>query len=106
MGRLKDLRIVVAGGAGFVGSPLAGRLFGLRTEVTIIDNFLFGSKIEHLRGYKTLSMIERDVRDDGIVSTALGTEDIIPRFISRSFMGMFLGKGLRETMEDSMQCPG
>jgi len=77
MERLKGLRIVVSGGAGFIGSHLVERLLSLGAEVTIIDNFLFGSKIEHLRGHKGLSIIEGDVRDAEVVSRALNAKDII-----------------------------
>lgn len=74
---LKGLRIVVTGGAGFIGSHLAERLLSLGAEVTIIDNFLFGSKIEHLRGHRALSIIEGDVRDTRVVSQALNAKDIV-----------------------------
>jgi len=77
MERLKGLRIVVTGGAGFIGSHLVERLLGLGAEVTVIDNFLSGSKIEHLRGDRGLSIIEGDVRDGSIVSQALNAKDII-----------------------------
>ncbi len=77
MERLKGLRIVVTGGAGFIGSHLVERLLNLGAEVTIIDNFLFGSKIEHLRGHRGLSIIEGDIRDAGVVSQATGAKDII-----------------------------
>lgn len=77
MQRLTGLRIVVTGGAGFIGSHLVERLLGLGAEVTIIDNFLFGSKIEHLRGHESLSIIEGDARDGEVVSQALKTKDII-----------------------------
>lgn len=77
MERLKGLRIVVTGGAGFIGSHLVERLLSSGAEVTIIDNFLFGSKVEHLRGRRGLSIIEGDVRDAGVVYQALNAKDII-----------------------------
>ena len=77
MERLKGLKIVVTGGAGFIGSHLVERLLSLGTEVTIVDNFLFGSKIEHLRGHRALSVIEGDVRDAGVVSQALNAKDMV-----------------------------
>ena len=77
MEQLKGLRIVVTGGAGFIGSHLVERLLSLGAEVTIIDNFLFGSKIEHLREHAALCIIEGDVRDAGVVSQALNAKDII-----------------------------
>ena len=68
---------MVTGGAGFIGSHLVEKLLGSRAEVTIIDNFLFGSKIEHLRGHKALSVIDGDIRDARIVSQALDATDIV-----------------------------
>ena len=63
MERLKGLRIVATGGAGFIGSHLVGRLLGLGAEVTITDNFLFGSKVEHFRGHKTPSILEKGLTE-------------------------------------------
>ncbi len=77
MERLKDLRIVVTGGAGFIGSHLVERLLSLGAEVTISDSFLLGSKIEHLREHAPLCILEGDVRDAGVVSQALNAKDII-----------------------------
>lgn len=52
-------KIVVAGGAGFIGSHLSQTLLELGAEVTIIDNFITGSRhnIEHLQCF----VIEADV---------------------------------------------
>ncbi len=77
MERLKGLRIVVTGGAGFIGSHLVERLLSSGAEVTIIDNFLFGSKIEHLRGHKDFYIIDGDVRDTEVVSQALNAKDMV-----------------------------
>jgi len=77
IGDFSGVRTVVTGGAGFIGSHLVERLLSSGAEVTIIDNFLFGSKIEHLRGHRALTIIEGDIRDAGAVSQALDTKDII-----------------------------
>ncbi len=77
MEHLKGLRTVVTGGAGFIGSHLVEKLLGLGAEVTIIDNFLFSSKIEHLREHRGLIIIEGDIRDASVVSQVLNDKDII-----------------------------
>jgi UDP-glucuronate decarboxylase len=51
-GAFKDLvrkRILVTGGAGFIGSHLCARLLGLGAEVLCVDNFFTGQK-DHITG--------------------------------------------------------
>lgn len=56
-------RILVTGGAGFVGSHLVDRLMILGHEVTVIDNFFTGSKttVSHWIGHPNFEMVRHDV---------------------------------------------
>jgi dTDP-glucose 4,6-dehydratase len=56
-------RIVVTGGAGFLGSHLCDRLLDRGDEVIAIDNLLTGSvaNIEHLFGHRSFTFVEHDV---------------------------------------------
>src|SRR5207248_7755095 len=56
-------RIMVTGGAGFIGSHLCERLLESGTEVLCVDNFYTSSrrKIEHLLGKKTFDLMRHDV---------------------------------------------
>ncbi|TDL29748.1 NAD(P)-binding protein [Rickenella mellea] len=56
-------RILVTGGAGFVGSHLVDRLMLLGHEVTVLDNFFTGSKttVSHWIGHPNFEMIRHDV---------------------------------------------
>ncbi|KAG8902781.1 UDP-glucuronic acid decarboxylase 1 [Tulasnella sp. 403] len=56
-------RILVTGGAGFVGSHLVDRLMLLGHEVTVLDNFFTGSKttVSHWVGHPNFEMIRHDV---------------------------------------------
>jgi UDP-glucuronate decarboxylase len=56
-------RILVTGGAGFVGSHLVDRLMLLGHEVTVIDNFFTGFKttISHWIGHPNFEMVRHDV---------------------------------------------
>jgi UDP-glucuronate decarboxylase len=56
-------KILVTGGAGFLGSHLCERLLKAGHEVISLDNYFTGSKknINHLRDYENFEMIRHDV---------------------------------------------
>ncbi len=56
-------RILVTGGAGFIGSHLVERLLGQEHEVICLDNYFTGSKanLGHLRDNPRLELIRHDV---------------------------------------------
>ncbi|XP_065287654.1 UDP-glucuronic acid decarboxylase 1-like [Dermacentor albipictus] len=56
-------RILVAGGAGFVGSHLVDHLMQQGHQVTVVDNFFTGSKhnIEHWIGHHNFELIHHDI---------------------------------------------
>mgnify|MGYP005621322063 FL=1 len=57
------MRILITGGAGFVGSHLSERLLGAGHEVIAVDNFYTGSKnnVAHLRDNPRFEIIRHDV---------------------------------------------
>ncbi|XVF55346.1 hypothetical protein PTKIN_Ptkin06aG0029900 [Pterospermum kingtungense] len=59
----RRMRIVVTGGAGFVGSHLVDKLIGRGDEVIVIDNFFTGRKqnLVHLLGNPRFELIRHDV---------------------------------------------
>ncbi|CAN8254634.1 unnamed protein product [Cochlearia groenlandica] len=61
----RRLRIVVTGGAGFVGSHLVDKLIGRGDEVIVIDNFFTGRKenLVHLFSNPKFELIRHDVVD-------------------------------------------
>lgn len=56
-------RILVTGGAGFVGSHLVDKLMMMGHEVTVVDNFFTGRKrnIEHWIGHENFELLNHDV---------------------------------------------
>ena len=65
MARLYDSRkrILVTGGAGFLGSHLVDRLIGQGHDVLCVDNLFTGSRrnIEHLAGNPRFEFMRHDV---------------------------------------------
>lgn len=57
------MKLLITGGAGFIGSHLAERLLGEGHSVIIVNNFHTGSKdnIRHLLGNPDLDVIRHDV---------------------------------------------
>jgi dTDP-glucose 4,6-dehydratase len=58
-----NLRIVVSGAAGFIGSHMCDRLLGDGHSVAALDNFLTGNRrnLAHLEGAPRFRFLERDV---------------------------------------------
>ena len=56
-------RILVTGGAGFLGSHLCERLLATGANVICVDNYFSGtrSNVEHLLGHKSFELIRHDV---------------------------------------------
>jgi UDP-glucuronate decarboxylase len=57
------MRILVTGGAGFLGSHLSERLLNMGHSVLCVDNFYTGNQknIEHLRDHREFELIRHDV---------------------------------------------
>lgn len=63
MGRVSRKKVLVTGGAGFVGSHLCEKLIGHGYEVVCLDNFFTGRKenIDSLLSHKSFTFVEHDV---------------------------------------------
>ena len=74
-------RVVVLGGAGFLGSHLCDALLRRGDEVVAVDNFCTGSKdnVKHLASTKNFSLIDADICDEIPVA---GKVDLIFNFAS------------------------
>jgi UDP-glucuronate decarboxylase len=57
--------VLVAGGAGFIGSHLCDRLIGEGAEIVCLDNFLTGRRanVRHLEADPRFALVEHDVID-------------------------------------------
>jgi UDP-glucose 4-epimerase len=72
-------RVVVTGGAGFIGSHLCEALLEQGNHVTVIDNFSTGSmkNISHLEGDPRFAVCEGDVTDEPLVSEIVARADTV-----------------------------
>ena len=59
------MKVLVAGGAGFIGSNLIDLLLEKGHEVVCVDNYFIGTKknIEHLLSVPQFHMYEQDICD-------------------------------------------
>jgi nucleoside-diphosphate-sugar epimerase len=71
-------RILVTGGAGYIGSILVPTLLQSGHHVTVIDNFMFGqSTLAECCADPNFEVIRGDCRDAAVLKTALGKADVI-----------------------------
>src|SRR4026208_2200337 len=65
-------RVLVTGGAGYVGAVLVPKLLGLGYKVTVLDLYLYGDNVlKGCRGNPNLREVKGDIRDAGVVKLAL-----------------------------------
>jgi nucleoside-diphosphate-sugar epimerase len=72
----KYSRILVTGGAGFIGSHLVDRLIAEGSEVTVLDNFDTG-KLDNVSGHKDLRIVKGDIRDYALIRRTVEDVDAV-----------------------------
>ena len=72
-------RVLVTGGAGFIGSHLVDRLLKEGFEVTVIDNLTSGNveNIAHHQGRKEFCFTKGDIRDVSLVDEMVKDADVV-----------------------------
>ncbi|MGI9601465.1 MAG: UDP-glucuronic acid decarboxylase family protein [Acidimicrobiales bacterium] len=90
-------RLVLTGGAGFLGSHLTDRLLARGDEVIAFDNFVTGraSNIDHLSDHDRYRFVEHDVSEPFSVD---GAVDAVLHFASPASPPAYLAKPI-ETLE-------
>ena len=74
-----SLKILVTGGAGFIGSHLCERLIKDGHSVTAFDNFSTGraSNLLQLEGVEGFSLIEGSILDTQLLASLIGNADYV-----------------------------
>jgi nucleoside-diphosphate-sugar epimerase len=71
-------RILVTGGAGYLGSVLAGHLLEAGHQVTVLDSLMYGQpSLLYLCAHPRFQFIFGDVRDETVMRRALGEADVV-----------------------------
>lgn len=72
------MKILITGGAGYIGSVLTPTLLGLGHEVTVLDNFYFGqNSLMDCCQYETFNVIRGDAREESVIKPLLAKADVI-----------------------------
>jgi UDP-glucose 4-epimerase len=82
---LHGRRVVVTGGAGFVGSRIAARLVASGAEVVVLDDFSTGSRA-NLADMPSVQIIEGSVLDAELLRSALEGSDIVIHAAARNIV--------------------
>lgn len=73
---MKNKKVLVTGGAGFIGSNLVKHLIKEGNRVTILDNFMSGYR-SNIEPFRTATIIEGDVRDKAVVELAMKGIEVV-----------------------------
>ncbi len=65
------MKVLVTGGAGFIGSHLVDRLLARKDRVLVIDNYATGRR-DNLTPHPNLTVVEGTIADAGLVKRAFG----------------------------------
>ena len=74
------MRVLITGGAGFIGSHLAYAYLAQNHQVRILDNFSTGSKANIAHIEEKIEIIDGDIRDADLVKAAIKDTDLILHF--------------------------
>ncbi len=71
-------RVLVTGGAGYIGSILVPTLLDAGYEVTVLDNFMYGqTSLLDVAADERLEIVRGDVRDERLVRELLREADAV-----------------------------
>jgi UDP-glucose 4-epimerase len=97
------MRVLITGGAGFIGSHLADRMLARGDDVVVIDDFSSGSpdNIAHLRGNARFESVVGSVSDAEVVTALVARSDAIIHLAAAVGVRLILESPVR-TIENNL----
>ena len=72
------MKILITGGAGYIGSIMVPELINKSIDITVVDNFMYKqSSLNHLCAFKNFNIINGDIRDPKLMQKLLKDHDLI-----------------------------
>jgi len=89
------MRVLITGGAGFIGSHLADALLAQGDEVTILDNLTTGSRANIAHIEDRITVHSGDIRDAALVRSLINDADLV--------LHMAAALGVKNIMENTVE---
>jgi len=80
-----EKRILVTGGAGFIGSEVVSQLIKKNAMVSVLDNFSSGKK-QYLPKKKNLKIIKGDITDEKVISRSVKDQEFVIHLAALPFI--------------------
>lgn len=72
------IRVLVTGGAGYLGTVICGRLLDRGYAVTALDSLMYGRQsLLHLCSRPNFDFVRGDVRDEGVLKPLVASHDVL-----------------------------
>lgn len=81
---IKNKKILVTGGGGFIGSNMVDALLKIENEVTILDDFFTARSDNIPSNNENLKVIRGDVRDYGLIKNIINDVDLVIHTAARN----------------------
>jgi UDP-glucose 4-epimerase len=89
------MRVLITGGAGFIGSHLADALLAQGDQVVILDNLTTGSRANIAHIENQIEIHQGDIRDEALVGSLVKSADLV--------LHMAAALGVKNIMENTVE---
>jgi dTDP-glucose 4,6-dehydratase len=83
----EKMRVLVTGGAGFIGSNFVRRTLGTRSniQITVLDALTYAGRLSNLEGLEgTYEFVQGDICDAAVVDSLVSKADVVVHFAAES----------------------